>query len=53
MRPGGGAGGEEGMTGQEDLLSALRETLGTVLGTDHNSNIPAFYEYYCRHTVTI
>jgi hypothetical protein len=36
-----GAGGEEGVTGQEDLLSALRETLGTVRDTDHQSNTPA------------
>jgi hypothetical protein len=41
VRAGTGVGGEESVTGQEDLLSALRETLGTVRDTDHHSNIPA------------
>ena len=40
-----GAGAEESVTGQEDLLSALRETLGAVRCTDRHSNIPAYYIY--------
>jgi hypothetical protein len=43
VRSGAGAGAEESVTGQEDLLSALRETLGKVRVSYNHSNIPAYY----------